>query len=198
MASVATLSRDPKIGLMRFKFWKDRIDSIYKQPDLKLSGEPITSELLISIKKHNLSKNWFSRLIEARETQLLTNKTYQAVKDVEHHGEYTVSPIYYLLLECLKIKNVNCDHAASHLGKSHMIVNLVRSIPNQSRANISLVPLELLVKHKISQNEIIRLSNPEQRKVKIENENLKDFVHDLCNLPNQHLMKARKINRQIP
>ena len=76
-----------------------------------------------------------------------------------------------------------------------MIPNFVRSI---SRANISLVPLELLVKHKISQNEIIRLSNPEQRKVKIENENLKDLVHDLCNLPNQHLMKARKINRQIP
>ena len=99
MASVATLPRDPKIGLMRFKFWKDRFDSIYMQPDLKLSGEPITSELLISLKKHNLSKNWFSRLIEERETQLLTKKAYQTVKDVEHHGEYTVTTINYLLLE---------------------------------------------------------------------------------------------------
>jgi NADH dehydrogenase [ubiquinone] 1 alpha subcomplex assembly factor 6 len=198
MASVASLSRDPKIGLMRFKFWKDRIDSIYKQPDLKLTGEPITSELVISIKKHNLSKSWFNRLIEARETQLSAKKTYQTVKDVEQHGEYTVSPIYYLLLECLKIKNVNCDHAASHLGKSHMIANLVRSIPNQSRASISLIPLELLVKHKISQNEIIRLTNPERQEKKIVNENLKDLVYDLCNLSNQHLMKARKLNKQIP
>ena len=54
------------------------------------------------------------------------------------------------------------------------------------------------MKHKISQNEIIRLTNPERQEKKIVNENLKDLVYDLCNLSNQHLMKARKLNKQIP
>jgi hypothetical protein len=54
------------------------------------------------------------------------------------------------------------------------------------------------VKHKISQNEIIRLTNPERQEKKIVNENLKDLDYDLCNLSNQHLMKARKLNKRIP
>jgi hypothetical protein len=54
------------------------------------------------------------------------------------------------------------------------------------------------VKHKKGQNEIIRLTNPERQEKKIVNENLKDLDYDLCNLSNQHLMKARKLNKLIP
>jgi NADH dehydrogenase [ubiquinone] 1 alpha subcomplex assembly factor 6 len=198
ISNVSASTRDAKIGLMRYKFWKDRLDTMYKQQqqsEFNLAGEPITNELMIAIKQNKLSKIWLSRLIESREFQMLNKTTYQTVKDVENFGEYTVSPIYYLLLECMNIKNVNCDHVSSHLSKSQILANLVRSIPAQSRANLSLIPIELLVKHKISQNEIIKLTY--QQKIE-KNENFKDLIYNLCNLSNQHLMKARKLNNEIP
>ena len=196
MSNISALSRDPKISLMRFKFWKDRLNSMYTEVNFNTSDEPVTTELLISIRKHELSKNWLNRLIESRESQLLNKISYQTIKDVELHGEKSVASIYYLLLECLKIKNLNCDHVASHISKSYILVNLVRSIPQQSKQNISLIPIELLVKHQISQNEIIKMTN--NNKNKIENEKLKDLIYDLCNLSNQHLMKARKLSSLIP
>jgi hypothetical protein len=38
------------------------------------------------------------------------------MEDVEQYAENTASIMLYLTAECLGIKNVNMDHAASHLG----------------------------------------------------------------------------------
>lgn len=45
---------------------------------------------------------------------------------MEKYAERTVSNVYYLILEGCKIKNINADHAASHLGKAQGIVQQLR------------------------------------------------------------------------
>lgn len=42
---------------------------------------------------------------------------------VENYAEYSNSSIYYLLLQAHGITDINADHAASHMGKAHGIVN---------------------------------------------------------------------------
>lgn len=45
---------------------------------------------------------------------------------MEKYAERTVSNVLYLILEGCKVKNINADHAASHLGKAQGIVQQLR------------------------------------------------------------------------
>jgi NADH dehydrogenase [ubiquinone] 1 alpha subcomplex assembly factor 6 len=189
LANVSVSTREPKIGVMRMRFWKDRIEMIYKNDEnFNLTTEPITSELAIAIRRHSLTKQWFMRLISCRENNIKTRNQYQTVQEVEAFGELSVATIYYLLFECLGAKNVNFDHAASHFAKAQILTNLIRSMPMQSQSNVSYIPIELLLKHKVSQHDLIR---------KKPSSNLNDLIFDMCNLSNQHVSKTRKLLGQI-
>lgn len=210
LANISSSVRDPKLALIRTKFWKDCLDGIYKPTSSNepksisfKSNEPIINELEIAIKSHKLSKQWLSRLITSREEQFKTNSQYSTYKEVENFGEMSVASIYYLLLECMGVKNMKVDHVASHIGKAQILANLIRSIPVQSKNQMSLIPLDMLVKHKISQNEIIskaRRGKIEkiEKKDSVDDERLHDLVFDICNMSNQHLIKARKHIEDVP
>lgn len=45
---------------------------------------------------------------------------------MEKYAEQTVSSTYYLILEGCGVKNVDADHAVSHLGKAQGIVQQLR------------------------------------------------------------------------
>jgi NADH dehydrogenase [ubiquinone] 1 alpha subcomplex assembly factor 6 len=189
LANVGLSTREQKIAEMRMRFWKDRIEMIYKQNEqANLTTEPITSELAIAIQKHNLGKHWLMRLVNCREENIKTKNVYQTMQAVEAFGEQSVASVKYLLFECLGVKNVNCDHAASHFAKSQIITNLIRSIPMQSKANLSYIPIDMLVKHKVSQYDLIKRKS---------SSSLNDLIFDMCNQANQHLNKSRKLLGQI-
>lgn len=205
LATISVSVRDPKLALIRTKFWKDCLDGIYKPTNSNepksigfKSNEPIINELEIAIKSHKLSKQWLTRLITSREDQFKSNSQYKTYKEVENFGDMSVASIYYLLLECMGVKNMHCDHVASHIGKAQIVANLIRSIPAQSKNQVSLIPLDMLVKHKISQNEIISKARRGRDEKTADDERLHDLVYDICNMSNQHLMKARKHMKDVP
>jgi NADH dehydrogenase [ubiquinone] 1 alpha subcomplex assembly factor 6 len=188
LANVSVSIREQKIGEMRMRFWKDRIDMIYKDERFSLTNEPITSELAIAIKRHSLAKQWFLRLINCRENNMKTKNQYQTIHDVESFGEQSMATIYYLLFECLGVKNVNCDHAASHFAKSQILTNIIRSIPLQSKFHVSYMPIDMLLKYKVTQHDLIK---------KKSDSNLNDLIFDMCNQSNQHLIKTKNLLSQI-
>ena len=67
------------------------------------------------VKSHGLSKPWFNRLIESRK-KFISTEQFQTLDELEKYGDGQIASIYYILLDCLAIKNVDCDHVASHLG----------------------------------------------------------------------------------
>lgn len=52
---------------------------------------------------------------------------------------------------CLGVKDMNADHAASHLGKAQGLVNLIRSIPHHASQRQCMAPEDLLLKHNVPQ-----------------------------------------------
>lgn len=76
------------------------------------------------------------------------------------------------------IKNIDADHAASHLGRAQGIANLLRSTLYNSKKNIVSLPEELLVKYKISEEDILRN--------KIDT-NIKDMFFDIATEAHLHL-----------
>jgi len=82
--------------------------------------------------------------------------------------ETHIEPFY---LKIVGLKTKHLDHAASHFGKTIGITNFIRSLPHASKQRRVLVPQDLLLKYKLSQENFIRLDEPEK---------IQDVVYDLA------------------
>lgn len=136
-----------------------------------------------AIRDHSLNKMYFSRLIRCRERP--PSRGFITTKELEQYAEESVSSIYYLLAKILKCENIDVDHALSHLGKAHGIVNLLRAQSKLDRSKGVCIPQEIMLKHGISQERILRS--------KLEDKGVQDCVFEIASVANSHLEKVRQI-----
>lgn len=165
------------IGQMRMKFWQDTLESIYHDGP---PSQPVALQLHKAIKTKKLSKHWLQRLLSSREKNL-NLKSFESLSAVETYAEHSVSSVLYLTLECLNIRNVHADHAASHIGKAQGLVTLLRAIPHNSQRNQVYIPVDMLVKHKVSQQNLIKGSTDSK---------VKDLIFDIASTANSHIEKV--------
>ncbi|XP_065224621.1 NADH dehydrogenase (ubiquinone) complex I, assembly factor 6 [Planococcus citri] len=172
------------IGLMRFQFWDDTIDKMFAG---KIPEHPVCIELSKVIGNSNLSKLYLKRLIDARRNQLSSFR-FSSMKKVEEYADLANSPIYLLLLELADIKKVDADHAASHLGRAQGIANLLRSTMYNSQKNIVSIPEDMLVKYKVSEEDILRNKM---------DTNIKDMFFDIATEAHLHIESVEKIQKDL-
>ncbi|KAL7027262.1 hypothetical protein ACKWTF_005383 [Chironomus riparius] len=187
LARIPTIVSDNKIALMRLKFWEDAVTKLFDKKCQSLPKHPVVEELGLVLKESKMTRRYFERLVNARK---IANLNFISMKQMEQYAEDTVSSINYLILETLNCKNVNADHAASHLGKAQGISNLLRSVYHQKNPQHLPIPQELLIRHGISQERFFR--NKENDKA------VEDVVFDIATLANQHLEKSIKLISKIP
>ncbi|XP_003241409.1 NADH dehydrogenase (ubiquinone) complex I, assembly factor 6 isoform X2 [Acyrthosiphon pisum] len=183
---VATLQdqiSDMKIGEMRFKFWESSLTEIYKN---KIPKHPVLIELYTATKTQKLSIIYLKRLISSRENYML-NSSLKTIEDLETYAENSVSPVYYLFLEAMGIKDMKVDHAVSHLGKCQGIINIIRGIPYNTKSGRISIPQDILLKYKVSYENIIRNSSEQ---------NVRDAIYELASRANSHLMKAKSLEKE--
>ena len=135
------------------------------------------------MQKKKLSKHYFKRLIEARFKKL-SDSTFVDLESLEKYAENTVSSIYYLLLEAQGIKDVNTDHFASHLGKAHGIITLIRSVPHNAQKRNIVLPQNVLINHNVSSESIFQGKS---------NKDLKDVIFNISSRAKQHLDKVSNL-----
>lgn len=73
------------------------------------------------------------------------------------------------------------DHAVSHLGKSQGIVNIIRGIPYNIKSGRISIPQDILLKNKVSYENIIRSSSEK---------NVRDSIFEIASRANSHLEKV--------
>ncbi len=118
LMSIGQSRFDQRIAQIKLQFWKDQLDKVFKAGDSEKSlSEPISNELLAAVRRFNLTKSWFGRLVEARKQFLIAGQV-KSLAELEKYGDAQMASVYYILLSCLDVKNVDCDHVASHLGLS--------------------------------------------------------------------------------
>ncbi|XP_076331270.1 NADH dehydrogenase (ubiquinone) complex I, assembly factor 6 homolog sicily [Tachypleus tridentatus] len=185
LSQVKDMVSSTHAGTMRIQFWKDTLDQIFQgQPP----QQPIALELARILKRQKLSKLWFQRMLDSREC-LLSETGHQTIEELEDYAERSVSSVYYLILQSMGITDLQCDHAASHLGKCQGITNLLRGVPfNASRGRVYL-PTDVLIKHKVSQEEILQGS---------QEKSVTDVVYEIASLAHQHLETARSFKKDVP
>lgn len=71
---------------------------------------------------------------------------FMTIKDMENYSENTQSSLLYLQLESLGVKDVNADHAISHIGKMIGISTFLRSLPFHVSQKRLVLPAEITAK----------------------------------------------------
>eukprot|EP00455_Lapot_gusevi_P040651 TRINITY_DN4617_c0_g1_i1.p1 TRINITY_DN4617_c0_g1~~TRINITY_DN4617_c0_g1_i1.p1 ORF type:complete len:225 (-),score=22.71 TRINITY_DN4617_c0_g1_i1:61-735(-) len=170
---------------MRIEWWRDTIDDIYEGNPPAL---PLAETLAPLVKRHRLTKRWFTRYLDARATDF-DNRPHLDIKSVEDYAENTNSTVFYLSLECAGIRDVNADHAASHFGKAVGISLLLRSIPHVASQGIVPLPLQLMKKHAISKKAVLEGQL---------DKNFFDAIFDLACVGKEHVDHARSFQQQVP
>lgn len=100
------------------------------------------------------------------------------LESLERYCDYTTSSIYYLLLEAQGTASLNADHAASHFGKAHGLVTLIRSVPYNARKRAMVLPQDILMKNNVSFESIFQGQS---------SAGFKDAVLEVASCAKQHL-----------
>ncbi|KAK1794969.1 hypothetical protein P4O66_010160 [Electrophorus voltai] len=173
------------IGLMRLQFWKTALEDLYRDDP---PVQPVTVELWKAVRKHTLSRRWLLRIVAEREKDM-EDQAYRNLQDLETYAENTHSSLLYLLLETLGVKDINADHAASHIGKAQGIVTCLRATPYHSQRHMVYLPMDICMKHGASQEDFIRGSREQ---------NVRDVVYDIASQAHIHLQHARSFSKKVP
>ncbi|XP_063705584.1 NADH dehydrogenase (ubiquinone) complex I, assembly factor 6 homolog [Culicoides brevitarsis] len=188
ISRISQITSDDKIAAMRLKFWDEAIDKIYDKNTVKVPDHPVVNEVHLLTQRQKLTKQFFKRLIACRNRP--RNQGFLTMKQLEEYAEASVSNVYYLSLEASGLKNVHADHACSHLGKAQGIVNMLRSIPQLTRGQGLPIPQEVLMKHGVSQERVIRATKDDK--------GVEECIFEVATLAHQHLEKARKLVDSLP
>ncbi|XP_050510408.1 NADH dehydrogenase (ubiquinone) complex I, assembly factor 6 [Diabrotica virgifera virgifera] len=176
------------IGLMRLKFWEETVEKCLSTNYKLVPKHPVAQELFRANSIKKLSKRYLHNLINSRKTTL-NILGFKSLEDMEKYTEQSVSNVYYLILESCGVKNIDADHAASHLGKAQGIVQHLRSVPHAARLNFLAIPDDILIKNKVSQEHIRRAKNSKE---------LHECIFEIASRAHQHLMKARSLMEKVP
>lgn len=128
------------------------------------------------------------QLISSRRNNLHIT-TFTSLDSLEQYAEQSVSTVYYLILEGCDVRNVHADHAASHLGKAQGIVQQLRAIPHARRLGFVPVPQDVLARHRLSQEGVVR-AQP--------SDSLIECTFEVASRAHQHLTKARALLDRVP
>ncbi|XP_061387930.1 NADH dehydrogenase (ubiquinone) complex I, assembly factor 6 homolog [Musca vetustissima] len=183
----ANVSED-HIAKMRLKFWFDSIEKCYAKEKTYVADQPVLRELKNAIDSFQLNKVYLKRLVNARDRA--PNEPFVTIKDLETYAEQTYSSLLYLLVQLTGVKDMNVDHAASHLGKAQGIVTLLRSVPYTKRSQALNIPQEVLIKNGVSQERVLRS--------KANDKGVEDCIFEVATAAHQHLEMARNLSDKVP
>lgn len=86
------------------------------------------------------------------------------------------------------IRDMNADHAASHLGKATGLLTLIRAIPFQAKQRQLYIPVELCAKHSIVTEDVFSGKVTSQ---------LQEAVYEIANQAKSHVDLSRELNASV-
>jgi NADH dehydrogenase [ubiquinone] 1 alpha subcomplex assembly factor 6 len=181
----------------RFLFWDQVIDSIFASKGkaaLRPGTQPVAFEIQENylLSREKLSKRWLKRLIEGRNSPvMMTNLPFKSIREMEDYSDSILSPAYYLTIEfALNFKEgtdstrsssplqLKLDHIASHMGKAQGLSNMLRGVRHNAKQGRCYLGSDLLLKHKVSQEDILRGKQTQP---------VKDVAFDVATVAHHHL-----------
>ncbi|EDW00218.1 NADH dehydrogenase (ubiquinone) complex I, assembly factor 6 homolog [Drosophila grimshawi] len=188
--SVSAQLTEPQIAKLRLKFWYDSIDKCFEPESSKsyVKDQPVLRELRRTVGTTKLNKLYLRRLVTARERP--SNQAFETLRELEDYADQTCSSLLHLLVQLSGVQDLQVDHAASHIGKAQGIAMLIRAIPHAGRQQAVCVPLEILMRHGVSQERILRSEHNDK--------GVEECIFEVASASSTHLKLARQLSPQVP
>ena len=136
--------REPMLGHIRLQWWRDALDEID-------AGKPprrheVVTPLADAIRRHNLARDAFERLLLARERDL-DDTPFQTLADLEAYADGTSGALVSLALAILGVADAAMLARSRQVGRGYALTGLLRAVGFHARQNRCLLPESVLAAH---------------------------------------------------
>jgi 15-cis-phytoene synthase len=148
VARVREAAREPLPGEIRLQWWSDVLNG---ERAAEAQANPVAAALLATITRYGLVVSTLTGLIDASRFDLY-DEPMATVADLETYAKSRSSVVLALAAQILA--GVGAEIAAGPAGIAYAIAGLLRAFPLHASRGQLYVPIELLDRHKVRQQDI--------------------------------------------
>eukprot|EP00835_Amoeboradix_gromovi_P006431 NODE_754_length_4537_cov_0.586525.p2 type:complete len:251 gc:universal NODE_754_length_4537_cov_0.586525:2051-2803(+) len=130
-----------------------------------------------------LNQYWLNKMIDCK----LVHK-HNTLEELEEYCESSYSSILYISSEIIGVKDIKIDHILSHIGKCTGLINTIRGVGHFAKKRQSYLPIYLMAKHNVTEEDIYR-GNLDK---------LPDVIHEIASRAYQHKETALEHLKSVP
>ncbi len=154
IAKTREVVSDSNLGLIRLQWWRDEIKNIYEQG--AVTEHEILKPLSISIKKYDLPRRHFDKLLYAREFDLECVSPAN-LEGLMNYADFTTQPLFKL---ALIITGSNPDlEVVQPIAINYALAGIIRSTRYFVCQNRFLLPEDLMNKYSIKKDDFFSDDN---------------------------------------
>jgi len=124
--------------------WQKELDQAFNNK----STNPIFIALEKTIKKYNLSKSPFEKLIKANSIDQKKN-SYKSIEELLYYCDHSANPVGELVLSILGYKDKNLIELSNKICTGLQLTNFIQDIQIDLGKKRIYIPIDLLKKHKV-------------------------------------------------
>lgn len=186
VAKTREIVREPLLGSIRLQWWRESIDAIYRGAPLR--QHEVIEPLAEAIRRHDLTRYHFDRLIDAREADLLDEPPADLAA-LELYAEDSAARLVRLALEVLAVRDTAAAEAGRHVGIAWALTGLIRALPVHAKLRRLPLPADIVAETGLDVAGFLELK-PSPAAARI--------VERLADRAREHLAAARSARSAIP
>ncbi len=146
--------REAMLGQIRLQWWRDALDEIQagKPPRRHAVVEPLAE----AIRRHNLPRDAFERLLLARERDM-DDTPFATLAELEAYADGTSGALIAPALLILDVKDAGMLARSRQIGRGYALAGLLRAVAFHARQRRCLLPEEVLTRHGTSRETVLEM-----------------------------------------
>jgi len=140
IARVRESVSEPMLGQIRLQWWRESIDEIYAG---RARRHEVVEPLAEAIRSHGFTRDYFDRLIDARERDL-DDAPPDDLAAFEAYAEESAAPLVSLALEAVGDDAAGLADLARHIGTAWALIGLMRAVPYYAAQGRLMLPRSLM------------------------------------------------------
>jgi len=186
IARVRESVTEPTLGRIRLEWWRENVAAAYQAGAVR--HHPVAEALTATIREYGLTREYFDRLIDARETNL-EDEPPVSLAALEIYAAGSSACLVRLALEVLSARDPAAGEAGYHVGIAYAFAGMIRAMPFLTSAGRGAIPTEIAKRHDIGGRDYREL----RRTV-----GLRAATAEIATAAAQHLDRARANRARIP
>ena len=153
IARVRESVSQPTLRHIRLEWWRENVAAAYATGPAR--RHPVIEALTTVIRRVELTRTHFDRLIDARKADL-DDDPPATLAVLEDYAEDTSSALIYLALEALGVREPAAREAGHHIGIAYALAGLLRALQLRMAAGRPVIPVEIAARNGVDLEDILK------------------------------------------